>query len=105
MRDFLPTDDRPVWVTPAAAKAARAELDEDGGGGFLRISMYPLDVVLAPQYAMDFDDEMKPGDVVMDFDGLNVVMDAESARRLRGTVIDVVETPDGPGFEFHRPES
>ena len=77
MGDFLPTEDRPILLTPAAAKAARTQLDKDGGGDFVRITMHPVEV-LSPRYAIDFDDEMKPGDVVMDFDGLTVVVDAES---------------------------
>ena len=95
MRAFLPTDDRPVLFTFAAAKAARVELEKDGGSGFVRITMNPPEI-LSPRYAIDFEDELQPGDVVIDFDGLTVVVSAESARRLRGTVIDLVESRDGP---------
>jgi Fe-S cluster assembly iron-binding protein IscA len=103
MSTFLPTDDRPVLLTPAAAKVARDKLDEDGENGFLRITMNPAEI-LSPRYALDFENELKPGDVVMDFDGLTVVVSAESANRLHGTVIDLVETRDGPEFKFHRPK-
>ena len=104
MRAFLPTDDRPVSVTPAAAKAARAEPGQDGGRGFIRIAMNSAEIS-SPRYAIDFEGELQPGDVVMDFEGLTVVASAEGARRLHGTVIDLVETRDGPEFKFHRPGS
>ncbi len=41
----------------------------------------------------------------MDFEGLTVVASAQSARRLRGTVIDLVEARDGPEFKSHGPGS
>ena len=61
MRAFLPTDDRLVLVTPAAAKAARAELEQDGGSGFIRITMNSAEI-LSPRYDIDFESEFyRPG--------------------------------------------
>jgi iron-sulfur cluster assembly protein len=105
MWDFSPTDDRPILLTPAAVQAVRAELEEVGDeGDFLRVTITPEEV-LSPRYCLDFERELRPGDVVMDFDGLTVVVGTESAHRLRGTVIDLVELPHGPGFKFHNPNA
>jgi hypothetical protein len=60
MRSFSASDDRPVFMTPAAARTDRTELDRDGGGEFVRITMYPAKV-LTPRYAIDFDDEIETG--------------------------------------------
>jgi Fe-S cluster assembly iron-binding protein IscA len=105
MWNFSPTDERPVLLTPSAIQAARVELEEYGDeGDFLRVRMNP-ETILSPRYCLVFERSLRPGDVVMDFDGLTVVVDTESANRLRGTVIDYVgdDSPSGPGFKFHRP--
>lgn len=102
MPSFSPTDARPILISPAAIEALRTELEETDGE-FIRVTMHPAEV-LSPRYAIDSEDELQPGDVVMDFDGLTAVVSADSADRLRGTVIDLVECSDDFGFKFCKPE-
>jgi iron-sulfur cluster assembly accessory protein len=71
---------------------------------FLRVTMTPAGT-LSPQYCLDFENELRHGDIVMDFDGLTVVVGTESAQALRGTVIDYVELPSGTGFKFYNPNT
>ncbi len=54
-------------------------------------------------YQMDFEKEGKPGDTVLEMDGLKVYLDASSRKYLRGTVIDYVSGLQGAGFKFNNP--
>jgi iron-sulfur cluster assembly accessory protein len=105
MSNFSPRDDQPILFTPAAVRAALAGLKEYGDDAdFIRVTMIQAGA-LSPQYCLDFESKLRPGDVVMDFDALTVVVGTESAQRLRGTVIDHVEPPSGTGFKFHNPNT
>ncbi len=56
------------------------------------------------QYGLVFDDR-RDGDVVVDFHGVPVVVDAESAPYLRGTVIDYSDALTGGGFKISNPNA
>ena len=52
------------------------------------------------QYALGFEKQARPGDLVMAFGDLRVVVSLEDAGKLRSTVIDYVDSPVGAGFKF-----
>ena len=52
------------------------------------------------QYQMTLDKQKEDGDESIDFEGLKVLVDAESMLFLDGTTIDYVEAKDGSGFTF-----
>ena len=54
-------------------------------------------------YHMDFEKEEKPGDTVLEVDGVKVYLDASSSKYLQGTVIDYVSGLQGAGFKFNNP--
>lgn len=54
-------------------------------------------------YHMDFEKEQKPGDTVLEMDGINVYLDASSRKYLQGTVIDYASGLQGAGFKFNNP--
>jgi len=54
-------------------------------------------------YGLDFDNQAKPDDVVVELDGLNVYLDSSSAKHLKGTIIDYVSGLNGAGFKFTNP--
>ena len=54
-------------------------------------------------YHMDFEKEEKPGDTVLEMDGVKVYLDASSSKYLQGTVIDYVSGLQGAGFKFNNP--
>ncbi len=54
-------------------------------------------------YHMDFEKEEKPGDTVLELDGLKVFLDASSRKYLKGTIIDYVSGLQGAGFKFNNP--
>lgn len=56
-------------------------------------------------YGLDFDKEEKPGDVVLEVDGLKVYMNESSAKHLKGTTIDYVSGLQGAGFKFINPNA
>jgi iron-sulfur cluster assembly protein len=56
-------------------------------------------------YKLDFTNEKKPDDVVLEFDQLTVYIDATSAPYLKGTTIDYVTGLYGGGFKFSNPNA
>ena len=56
-------------------------------------------------YKLDFDKEEKPGDTVLQMDGVNVYVDPTSAPYLQGTTIDFVSGLYGGGFKFSNPNA
>lgn len=57
------------------------------------------------EYALDFEQESRDNDFVLEYDGLNVFVDAVSARYLEGTEIDYVLGMTGAGFKFNNPKA
>ena len=56
-------------------------------------------------YGLDFEKEAKPGDTVLEMDGLKVYLDASSRKYLKGTVIDYASGLQGAGFKFNNPNA
>ena len=57
------------------------------------------------QYALDFEQEQRPTDQVLEYDGLKVYVDPVSSRYLKGTTIDYVLGMSGAGFKFLNPNA
>jgi iron-sulfur cluster assembly protein len=57
------------------------------------------------QYGMAFDDNVRPGDEIVEQDGVRVLVDDFSAPYLRGSEIDYVESLMGAGFTVHNPNA
>jgi iron-sulfur cluster assembly accessory protein len=57
------------------------------------------------EYALDFDTEERESDHVYRQGELKVLVDALSARYLKGTTIDYVMGAQGAGFKFHNPNA
>ena len=57
------------------------------------------------EYALDFEQEARPNDFLLDYDDLKVFVDAVSARYLQGTEIDYVLGMAGAGFKFNNPKA
>jgi len=101
-----PPMDGPISLTPKAVKMVKLTRDEEGiaetsnlrvavrGGGCSGF-----------EYALDFEEEKREGDFVLEYDGLTVFIDSISARYLQGTVIDYVLGATGSGFKFNNPKA
>lgn len=56
-------------------------------------------------YKLDFDDQHKPDDLVLELNGVKVFVDDRSTPYLAGTVIDYVPGLYGGGFKFSNPNA
>jgi iron-sulfur cluster assembly protein len=56
-------------------------------------------------YKLDFENEQKPGDTVVEMGGLSIYTDESSIEHLAGTVIDYVTALYGGGFKFRNPNA
>jgi iron-sulfur cluster assembly protein len=56
-------------------------------------------------YKLEFDQDQKPEDTVLERNGLKVFIDRNSAAFLKGTVIDFVSGLYGGGFKFTNPNA
>ena len=57
------------------------------------------------QYDMYFDSEFAADDVVREFDGVKVVVDAASAELLTGATLDFTDGLQGAGFHISNPNA
>jgi iron-sulfur cluster assembly accessory protein len=56
-------------------------------------------------YKLDFDNQQRPEDMVLDRNGVKIYIDTASAPYLAGTVIDFVGGLYGGGFKFTNPNA
>jgi iron-sulfur cluster assembly accessory protein len=57
------------------------------------------------QYSMDFENQARDGDLVMEQDGVKVFVDPMSSMYLQGVTIDYVQGLQGAGFKFNNPNA
>jgi iron-sulfur cluster assembly protein len=100
------TDGAPITVTAKAVTMIKLTREQEGlaeecglrvavrGGGCSGF-----------EYALDFEEEARETDCVIDYDGLRVFVDPVSARYLIGTEIDYVMGTTGAGFKFNNPKA
>jgi iron-sulfur cluster assembly accessory protein len=101
-----PVDEAPLRVTPKAITMIKLTREQEGladacglrvavrGGGCSGF-----------EYALDFEEEARETDFVLEYEGLQVFVDPVSARYLAGTEIDYVLGTTGAGFKFNNPKA
>lgn len=57
------------------------------------------------QYGMALDDNTRPGDEVVELDGVRVVVDDSTLPHVRGSEIDYIDSLMGGGFTVHNPNA
>jgi iron-sulfur cluster assembly accessory protein len=57
------------------------------------------------QYGMAFDDNIRPGDEIVQDQGVRILIDDFSTPYLRGSEIDYVDSLMGAGFTVHNPNA
>lgn len=56
-------------------------------------------------YSLNFDDRVLDGDAIMDFDGMEVIVDKMSSPYLHGAVVDFEDTLQKQGFTIDNPNA
>lgn len=94
-----------VLLTDVAASKVKALLDQEGRDDLrLRIAVQPGGCS-GLRYQLFFDERSLDGDEVVDFDGVEVVVDRMSLPYLSGAKIDFVDTIEKQGFTIDNPNA
>merc|ERR1712032_1540496 len=94
-----------VNLTDTASTKVKALLDAEGRDDLaLRIAVQPGGCS-GLRYQLFFDDRSLDGDNLLDFSGVNVVVDRMSAPYLGGATIDFVDTIEKQGFTIDNPNA
>ena len=94
----------PVLTEGAAAKVGALLAQEGRDDLKLRIAVQPGGCS-GLRYQLYFDERAIDGDIVSDFEGVQVVTDKMSAPYLMGATIDFVDTIEKQGFTIDNPNA
>jgi iron-sulfur cluster assembly accessory protein len=94
-----------INVSDTAASKVKSLLEQEGRDDLaLRIAVQPGGCS-GLRYQLFFDERTLDGDVVTDFNGVNVVVDRMSVPYLNGATIDFVDTIEKQGFTIDNPNA
>ncbi len=102
-----PTEHRAdsINVSDVAAAKVKSLLEQEGRDDLqLRIAVQPGGCS-GLRYQLFFDERTLDGDVVTDFDGVDVVVDRMSVPYLSGATIDFVDSIEKQGFTIDNPNA
>lgn len=96
---------RAVLLTDVAATKVKALLEQEGREDLrLRIAVQPGGCS-GLKYQLFFDERSLDGDVIEDYEGVEVVVDRMSAPYLTGATIDFADRIDAQGFTIDNPNA
>ena len=99
------TTEQGVLLTDAAAVKVKNLLDQEGRDDLrLRVAVQPGGCS-GLRYQLFFDERTLDGDLVRDFDGVEVVVDRMSSPYLAGATIDFADRIDAQGFTIDNPNA
>lgn len=94
-----------VILTDVAAQKVKGLIEQEGRDDLrLRVAVQPGGCS-GLRYQLFFDERSLDGDVVTDFDGVEVVVDRMSAPYLAGAKIDYADRIDAQGFTIDNPNA
>jgi iron-sulfur cluster assembly accessory protein len=94
-----------INVTATASSKVKSLLAQEGRDDLqLRIAVQPGGCS-GLRYQLFFDERHLDGDIVTDFDGVEVVVDRMSSPYLNGAMIDFVDTIEKQGFTIDNPNA
>jgi iron-sulfur cluster assembly accessory protein len=92
-----------ITITERAAKKYLEILTEEGKAGWgLRFGERAAGCS-GFEYFLDYSDKAKPGDLLLESQGIQIHIHHKSADRLMGSVIDFVDGLNGAGFKITNP--
>ena len=96
---------RAITLTDGAVAKVADLLQQEGNDALaLRVAVRPGGCS-GYSYEMFFDSEVAGDDVVRDFDGVKVVVDAASADLIKGATLDYSDGLQGAGFHISNPNA
>ena len=105
LKKFTGNETPLLTVTEAAQEKIHAVIEaEEAEVQGLRISIQGR-TATAFQYSLGLATESQAGDIVVECEDFNVLVDAESAPDLQGTVIDYVDDLNSSGFNIENPNT
>ena len=96
-----------VVITPNASAEVKKFMEQEGvdpAKGGLRVSVQPGGCS-GFSYSMQIEDGPRPGDEILNNEGLKVFVDTFSRQYLEGVQVDYVNSVMGSGFTFSNPNS
>ena len=96
----------PIHLTDTAVEMVKVTREQEGMD-----DSYGLRVAVRGggcsgfEYALDFEQQPRDNDTILEFAGLKVFVDSVSSRYLNGTEIDFVKGIMGSGFKFNNPKA
>lgn len=94
-----------VGLTPNAATEVKAMLAKEADGAKKGLRVYiEQGGCSGMQYGMVFD-EFRDGDLATEQHGVRVLVDAFSAEKIRGAVVDFSDALTGGGFKISNPNA
>jgi len=94
-----------VELTPVAAAKVKNLLEQEGRGDLrLRVAVQPGGCS-GLVYQLYFDERYLDGDMVRDFEGVEVIVDRMSTPYLEGATIDFADTIEKQGFTIDNPNA
>jgi iron-sulfur cluster assembly accessory protein len=101
----MASDEQPITLTPSAVEAVRNAIKAEGQpGDSLRVSVVGGGCS-GYQYNLDFEKESRMGDLTLQFEDVQIIIDPISAGYLKGTTIDYISGLQGTGFKFDNPNA
>jgi iron-sulfur cluster assembly accessory protein len=94
-----------VTLTARAAEMVKAAMEQENLQGHgIRVGVVGGGCS-GFQYSMDFENQARDGDVVIDHSGVKLFIDPMSSMYLQGVTIDYVQGLQGAGFKFTNPNA
>jgi iron-sulfur cluster assembly protein len=93
-----------IRLTPEAGAKAAALIARERSGPYLRVAILGGGCN-GLSYHMRFTDAVKRGDILVETQGVPVLVDSKSALYLRGTVLDYSSRLVSGGFKFSNPNA
>lgn len=93
-----------IRLTNAAGEKVNQLLKKEDEGSFLRVKISGGGCN-GLSYKLKFDKKNKPGDILVQTGGAEVIVDKKSALYLRGTTLNYSNSMIGGGFKFENPNA